>query len=453
MTDHPSHWAHVKLSQVATTQLGRMLSSKRETGMESRPYLRNRDVRWGRIDIADLPLMDFNLSDRERYSLQPGDLLVCEGGEVGRAAVWTGMLSECFFQKALHRVRPAIGVSPQYLRYLLEHYAMSRRFGQFTTGTTIPHLPQEDLRELPILLPPAAEQDRIVAAIEEAMSRIDGGRGALEQVARRSRALRRAIFRVGLPSEEPIVPLRSLVMDTIGGVWGQPPDSVDSSLIDVQVVRGTEFRQWETRRAASAAHRRISQAQLATRRLDFGDLVVEVSGGGPDQPVGRVLLIDDQALASAEHPLVCSNFCRKIVLADDIDPQFALLTLTALYETGGTVPFQTASTNIRNLNFNAFLDGAQLARPSKQSQTAVAAQITLMLEGVRATGRSLRECLARSAQLRAAVLNDAFTGHLVPQDSAEGTGAQLLAEIANAGKIGTPQMTRRRGFAHAQASA
>lgn len=137
-----------------------MLSSGRETGTHAKPYLRNRDIQWGRINIYDLPVMDFTPKDAVKFTLQPDGVLVCEGGEVGRAAIWRGQLSECYYQKALHRVRASEALLPQFLAYLLEHYARSRAFEHYISGSTIAHLPQEDLRELPIPLPPFRSKSR-----------------------------------------------------------------------------------------------------------------------------------------------------------------------------------------------------------------------------------------------------------------------------------------------------
>src|SRR5438128_6587411 len=95
----PSRWERVELGQVAATKLGRMLSGRRETGRHAKPYLRNRDVQWGVINTANLPMMDFDDVDAARFKLETDDVLVCEGGEVGRAAVWSGQIAECYFQK------------------------------------------------------------------------------------------------------------------------------------------------------------------------------------------------------------------------------------------------------------------------------------------------------------------------------------------------------------------
>jgi type I restriction enzyme S subunit len=102
----PVTWEVLPLGQVYETQLGKMLSQKAHTGQSPKPYLRNRNVQWGHIDLSELAYMDFNDREMKKFRLDKGDLLVCEGGFVGRAAIWIGELEECYYQKALHRVRP-----------------------------------------------------------------------------------------------------------------------------------------------------------------------------------------------------------------------------------------------------------------------------------------------------------------------------------------------------------
>jgi type I restriction enzyme S subunit len=101
----PVDWEVMGLRMRYTVELGKMLDAKKITGRHSIPYLRNRDVQWDRVLTADLPVMDIPPSEIGRYTLQAGDLLVCEGGQVGRSAFWYEQLPVCGFQKALHRVR------------------------------------------------------------------------------------------------------------------------------------------------------------------------------------------------------------------------------------------------------------------------------------------------------------------------------------------------------------
>lgn len=158
----PAGWTMPPVYARYSVQLGKMLDEKQITGTYLAPYLRNADVQWNGINTTDLPEMDFTAEDRERFLLHKGDLLVCEGGEVGRTAIWDGSLSECYFQKAIHRLRPLTQHDePRYFRYFMW---MSADSGQFTqsTASTIQHLTAEKLRNVRYPSPPYSQQ-RIIA--------------------------------------------------------------------------------------------------------------------------------------------------------------------------------------------------------------------------------------------------------------------------------------------------
>jgi type I restriction enzyme S subunit len=159
-------WTETTLGNAADTRLGKMLSATTDDGSgEMYPYLRNANVRWGSIDLSDLNEMRFSEKERETFTLLAGDLLICEGGEPGRAALLKNDLSGIYFQKAIHRVRCKQGLKPEFLAYWMHHLTVSELLEDFLTSTTIQHLTGEKLRQLPILLPPLDEQRRIVEIV------------------------------------------------------------------------------------------------------------------------------------------------------------------------------------------------------------------------------------------------------------------------------------------------
>ena len=165
----PEHWGVCSLGYNYEVLLGKMLDEKRVTGEYLRPYLRNTDVQWDSICVEDLPQMDFHPDERPRYALKYGDLLVCEGGDVGRAAIWTSELSECYYQKALHRIRSKSGNEnvPRFLFYILR-YAVGIGLFLGTSGkATIAHLTAEALRSYSVPFPPKDEQERISTYLDE----------------------------------------------------------------------------------------------------------------------------------------------------------------------------------------------------------------------------------------------------------------------------------------------
>ena len=170
----PAHWKAAALRHRYSQCLGKMLDSKRITGNHSLPYLRNVDVQWDQINIDDLPSMDIAPDEYDRYTLREGDLLVCEGGEVGRCALWSGELTRCGFQKALHRLRP-LNTDQDVPRFM--HYALRAAVkGQaFNDGhlSTIAHLTGDKLRAHRFPFPPPAEQRSIVTFLDTALKQVD----------------------------------------------------------------------------------------------------------------------------------------------------------------------------------------------------------------------------------------------------------------------------------------
>lgn len=171
----PRHWDVAPLYSRYSVELGKMLDAKRISGAHLVPYLRNSDVRWDRVNVNDLPGMDIEPREYARFILESGDLLVCEGGEVGRTAIWHGELSPCAYQKAIHRLRPLKRDRdlPRYLLYVM--WAASAG-GVFIAGgnpNTIPHLTGEKLRVYRFAFPPPHEQRAIAAFLDRKTRQID----------------------------------------------------------------------------------------------------------------------------------------------------------------------------------------------------------------------------------------------------------------------------------------
>ena len=172
----PAEWGTPTVSANFALQLGKMLNHEATSGPDQHPYLRNANVQWDRIDIDDLALMHFDQDDQRRCKLRPGDLLVCEGGEVGRSAIWDGRLSPCYYQKALHRVRPHKAASVRYLLYCLRAAANLSVFAVEGNLSTIVHLTEEQLRVQRFPWPPSDEQDEIVRHLDQETSRMEDAR-------------------------------------------------------------------------------------------------------------------------------------------------------------------------------------------------------------------------------------------------------------------------------------
>ena len=170
----PEHWQVVTLRLRYWIELGKMLDQRRISGEFLVRYLRNVDVQWDFINQEDLPEMDIPPDQYERYLVRDGDLLVCEGGEVGRSAIATNILSLLGYQKAIHRLRPlGIEEAPRYLFYLFFYLSNLGVFIAEGNPNTISHLTVEKLKLYRLPRPPKLEQENIIDYLDKATAEID----------------------------------------------------------------------------------------------------------------------------------------------------------------------------------------------------------------------------------------------------------------------------------------
>ena len=156
----PESWEWVRLKNIAVTELGKTLDKEKNQG-DYKPYLCSINVYWTGIDLSTIKEARFEERELSKYKLKKGDLLICEGGDVGRSAIWENE-QEMYYQNALHRVRFYGGINPYYFKLLLECYKGNKILDERSKGMTIKHLVQSALNAIYFPLPPIQEQQRIV---------------------------------------------------------------------------------------------------------------------------------------------------------------------------------------------------------------------------------------------------------------------------------------------------
>ena len=194
-----NEWPTVRLGDYVNANLGKMLDAQKNKGVP-RPYLGNSNVRWGSFDLNDLALMKFEEGEDERYGVRDGDLIVCEGGEPGRCAVWREQVPDMKIQKALHRIRPKVGLNNYYLFYWFMLAGRTGWLEPFFTGTTIKHLTGKALNELEVPLPPIEEQRAIAHILSTLDDKIELNRKQNETL----EAMARALFKAWFVDFEPV---------------------------------------------------------------------------------------------------------------------------------------------------------------------------------------------------------------------------------------------------------
>ena len=158
-------WDIKRLGDICTSELGKTRDEKRNKG-SFRPYLCAINVQWDRFDLSELKEMRFEDDEYDRYTIRKGDLVICEGGDIGRAAIWDNE-QPIYYQNALHRVRFAEGIDARFILYyfmfLKKTCILDGRYGK---GVTIKHLVKSTLVSIPVPVPPIMEQQRIVSELD-----------------------------------------------------------------------------------------------------------------------------------------------------------------------------------------------------------------------------------------------------------------------------------------------
>ena len=183
----------VPFGNITDARLGKMLDKEKNTGTPQR-YLRNINVRWFHFDLSDLLEMRIEADEMEKYSVQYGDLVICEGGEPGRCAVWEKQ-EPIYYQKALHRIRFTDGSNPKFYMYYLWFSAQTGQLKNFFTGTSIKHLTGQSLAKVPVPNTDKNTQDDIVSEIEFRLSVCDSIEQTIDTSLQKAEALRQSILK------------------------------------------------------------------------------------------------------------------------------------------------------------------------------------------------------------------------------------------------------------------
>lgn len=394
-------WPVVALGAVAETALGKMLDKGNAKGHAHVPYLRNVNVQWGRIDTDDLLTMELADDERERFGVRDGDLLVCEGGEIGRCAIWHGRDDYLAYQKALHRIRPGAALDARFLRHLLEHHALTGALAALSTGTTIAHLPQQQLRRVPVPLPPLDEQRRIVDLLEDHLSRLDAADAYLGLAQRRAAALQTQILSEELrATEAEAVALGELL--TVGLANGRSVPTQDGGfpVLRLTALRDGRIELGERKAGAWSAD------DAARYLVQRGDFLIS-RGNGSLRLVGRGgLVVDDPDPVAYPDTLI-----RARLDAARISPDFLALVWNAPAVRAQIEAAARTTAGIYKVN-QKDLAAVRLSVPSLPDQERVVGAVTAARERLAKLTREVRRARAHGTALRRSLLATAFSGQL-----------------------------------------
>ena len=200
----PEDWEVVRLEEMFDMQQGKAMSPKSRLGISPHPFLRTINILWGNVDLSILDHMDFTDEEMTKLCLQPDDLLVCEGGEIGRTAMWRGEIEVCGYQNHIHRLRKQRqDICPEFYMYWMQ--AAFLIFGLYAgeeIRTTIPNLSRGRLKSFLIPKPPFSEQRKIAKVLSTIQRAIEQQDKIIEATRKVKNSLMHKLFTEGLNGEE-----------------------------------------------------------------------------------------------------------------------------------------------------------------------------------------------------------------------------------------------------------
>lgn len=353
--------------------------------------------------------------------LEPGDVLVARMPDpLGRACLYPGGRCPAVTAVDVCILRPGSGsVDARWLMWWLNTPQFRKEVGARQSGTTRKRISRKNLAAIEFPVAPLAEQRRIVAAIEEQLSRLDAASSVLRQGRQRSRNLRRAILARAVTEgeERPLGDLLDGIEAgrSFGGP-GRPAAEHEWGVIKVSAMTWGRFKPGENK---------TIPAEDADPRWEIrsGDLLV--SRANTTELVGAAVLVGE-----TRSQLLLSDKSLRLVVKPQVDKSWLLNALSAPQSRRQISEVASGtSDSMRNISQDK-LRAVMLRVPNPRRQVELACEITSELERVAVLDHALLAVGRRTEQLRSAILARAFRGEFVPQDMNDEPASMMLKRIA-----------------------
>jgi type I restriction enzyme, S subunit len=368
--------------------------------------------------------MDFTPLDRARFLLKPGDLLVCEGGEVGRAAVWKGALAECYYQKAIHRLRPfSDNESPRFLFYVLQTAAKLGVFVAEGNQNTIDHLTAEKLRKHRFPFPSPGEQRSIICFLDRETAKIDAliakKQRLIELLQEKRTALISHAVTKGLDSEVPMKDSGIGWLGQIPGHWDMKPLKFASDL-QTGLTLGKDY---QGRSTIDRPYLRVANVQdgyldletitrisvpvedVGRYELRRGDVLM--TEGGDFDKLGRGYVWEGQI----EGCLHQNHIFAVRPYSTILDSRFLAFLMTSTHGKHYFTSTSQQTTNLASTN-SVKIRGFPLPVPPKDEQTAIVKFLDRRLADISSLIDKVRSGVLYLREYRTALITSAVTGKI-----------------------------------------
>lgn len=375
----PEEWQVVRLGKVASIFMGQSPpSSTYNSKGIGLPFLQ------GKAEFGEIYPNPIKWCSAPIRVCRPGALLLSVRAPVGDVNI---AQREYCIGRGLAALEAKDRSHNLFLFYLLTLF--KPKLEERGIGTTFKSINRDAIESLPIPLPPLPEQRAIahvLRTVQEAREATERLIAALKEL---KKSLMRHLFTYGpvpldqtdqvelqetelgpLPAEWQVVRLGEVVKYITTGDWGEETPHENS--LPVYVLRGTDFKYAEFGILSHVPIRYLSHKSLERRRVEKGDILVELSGGSKDQPTGRALLITENLVQRSHLFITFSNFVKRIQIHDICIPEYLVYYWKLLYQKGATRVYEKRTTGIRNFKLADFLTNEYLPLPPLGEQQEIA---------------------------------------------------------------------------------
>lgn len=414
----PAHWGVAPLKRGYSVCLGKMLKPDATSpDDEYLPYLRAANIKWAGVDVSDVKSMWFSPWERQQLLLQHGDLLVSEGGDVGRSALWEGELSACYFQNSVNRIRPLGKNSTSYAYYWMSLLKDKGFIDVLCNKSTIAHFTAEKVQAVPMAFPPCNEQGAICTFLDGEVSKIDGLISEQEKLIALLKEKRQAVISHAVTKGlDPNVPMKDSGIEWLGEVpahWDIGKLRYFATIENGTTPSRTVERYWDggdvpwlssgevNQIRVDCAEEFITEAALkecSLRLLPVGTIVVGMIGQGRTRGMSAILNIP--ATINQNLAAVCP--CGRVV------SEYLLYVLHAAYE---SLREEGRGGNQAALNCE-ILSGLNIPIPPVSEQAMIVSAIRNNLEKFDLASDEAGRGIGLLVERRSALISAAVTGKI-----------------------------------------
>ena len=324
--EFPVSWNIDRVDSAFEIQQGKQVSKKNREGENQRPFLRTKNVFWNRLELSELDQMNFTEAEEARLELRPADLLTCEGGDIGRTALWNGDAQRCYYQNHLHRLRNKNSRAESQFAVYWFWYSFSVAKLYFGRGnvTTIPNLSRSKLAELPMAFPPLPEQKKIAHILSTVQRAIEAQERIIQTTTELKKAIMHKLFTEGLRNE----PQKQTEIGPVPESWevvelskvckfqsGGTPSKKNQDYWDGDIPWASPKDMKRPRLNDAIDHITQEGLENGSKLAPAGSVFVVVRG---------MILAKDVPVALAEVPMAINQDMKAIVPGERISSEFLL---------------------------------------------------------------------------------------------------------------------------------